>query len=103
MDSAAWALAFGAGERAGVELRPLISLEDAGEIVRVMIATWGNHQLLPREMIHALNHSGNVSWGAFDAERLIGFDVKEIRYYESDTKFLHRILGNRKGRGAAIL
>ena len=73
MDTAAWALAFGAGEAAGVELLPLTSLEDAGEIVRVMIATWGNHQLLPREMIHALNHSGNVSWGAFVDGTLVGY------------------------------
>jgi type III restriction enzyme len=36
-------------------------------------------------------------------ERLTGFEVKEIRYYESDTAFLKRVLGNRKGRGAAIL
>ena len=34
-------------------------------------------------------------------DRLTGFDVKETRYYESDTAFLRRVLGNRKGRGAA--
>jgi type III restriction enzyme len=33
---------------------------------------------------------------------LIGFGVKETRYYESDTAFLRRVLGNRKGRGASI-
>ena len=73
METAAWALAFRAGEVAGVQLRPLVSIEDAGEIVRVMIATWGNHQLLPREMIHALNHSGNTSWGAFVDGTLIAY------------------------------
>ena len=73
METPAWALTFRAGEVAGVKLRPLVSLEDAGEIVRVMTATWGNFQLLPREMIHALNHSGNISWGAFVDEALVGY------------------------------
>ena len=34
---------------------------------------------------------------------LIGFTVEETRYYESDTAFIRRVLGNRKGRGASIL
>lgn len=34
---------------------------------------------------------------------LTGFDVKEVRYYESDTAFLRRVLGNRRGRSSAIL
>ena len=49
--------------------------------------------------------------GAFDIVRelrdakgvLNGFEVKEIRYYESDAAFLRRVLGNRKGRSSAIL
>lgn len=49
--------------------------------------------------------------GAFDILRelrdakgaLTGFEVKETRYFESDAAFLRRVLGNRKGRGAAIL
>jgi len=49
--------------------------------------------------------------GAFDIVRelrdnkgaLTGFEVKEIRYYESDAAFLRRVLGNRKGRSSAIL
>ena len=34
---------------------------------------------------------------------MTGFEIKETRYYESDTTFLRRVLGNRKGRVAAIL
>jgi type III restriction enzyme len=34
---------------------------------------------------------------------LIGLTVEETRYYESDTAFIRRVLGNRKGRGASIL
>jgi len=49
--------------------------------------------------------------GAFDILRelrdtkghLTGFEVKEVRYYESDAAFLRRVLGNRKGRSSAIL
>ncbi|QVN12397.1 BPTD_3080 family restriction endonuclease [Burkholderia sp. LAS2] len=34
---------------------------------------------------------------------LTAFEVKETRYYESDTAFLRRVLGNRKGRSSAIM
>ena len=69
----AWAQAHDAALTARVELRPLTSIEDADRIVRVMIATWGEHQLLPREMIRALGDSGNTPWGAFDGEELVGY------------------------------
>ena len=35
--------------------------------------------------------------------KLVGFDVRETRYFESDTAFLRRVLGNRKGRSSSIL
>jgi predicted GNAT superfamily acetyltransferase len=54
-------------------LRPLTTIEDADRILAVMIATWGEHQLLPREMIRALSDSGNTPWGAFDGEVMIGY------------------------------
>ena len=73
MATEAWELAHGAARVAGVELRALITLEEADEIVRVMTVTWGEHQLLPREMIHALGASGNVPWGAFDGAALVGY------------------------------
>jgi predicted GNAT superfamily acetyltransferase len=38
-----------------------------------MIDTWGEHQLLPRELIRALQHSGNVPYGAFVAGELRGY------------------------------
>ena len=57
-----------AARAAGVELRPLTTIEDADRILAVMIATWGEHQLLPREMIRALGDSGNTPWGAFDGD-----------------------------------
>ena len=69
----AWARAHDAAASANVQLRALTSVEDADDIIRVMIATWGEHQLLPREMIRALAHSGNTPWGAFDGDQLIGY------------------------------
>lgn len=69
----AWREAHDAAEAAGVELRPLTTVEDADRLLDVMIATWGAHQLVPREMIRALAESGNTSWGAWDDDRLIGY------------------------------
>lgn len=69
----AWEQAHDAANAADVELRPLTSVEDADRILGVMVATWGEHQLLPREMIRALGDSGNTPWGAFDGDRLIGY------------------------------
>jgi predicted GNAT superfamily acetyltransferase len=71
--SEAWALAERAAEAAGVELRPLRSLQDCDAIIEVMIATWGDHQTVPREMIRALGESGNVPYGAFAGRALIGY------------------------------
>jgi predicted GNAT superfamily acetyltransferase len=69
-----WASAHAAAAAAGVSLRPLTSIRDADGVLEVMIATWGNHQLLPREMIVALGESGNAPFGAFDDEdRLVGY------------------------------
>ncbi|HXF72090.1 MAG TPA: GNAT family N-acetyltransferase [Actinomycetota bacterium] len=68
-----WELARGAARAAGVELRPLTSLEDADAIIDVMIATWGEHQLLPREVIRALAESGNVPYGAVAEGQLVGY------------------------------
>ena len=68
-----WSDANEAARAAGVELRPLTSLADADRILRVMIATWGEHQLLPREMIRALGDSGNTPWGAFAGDEMIGY------------------------------
>jgi predicted GNAT superfamily acetyltransferase len=69
----AWERAHEAAWAAGVTLRPLTTLEDADRILSVMIATWGEHQLLPREMIRALGDSGNVPYGALDGDVLIGY------------------------------
>jgi predicted GNAT superfamily acetyltransferase len=73
MPSEAWERANQAAASAGVTLRALTSLEDASRIQHVMRETWGEHDLVPPEMLRALAESGNVPWGAFDADEMIGY------------------------------
>lgn len=73
MDAPAWDLARAAARSAAVELRPLEVSKQFDDAIAVMTATWGPHQLLPREVFTALAHSGNVPWGAYDGDRLVGF------------------------------
>ena len=70
--SEAWGIAHAAAGGAGVELRPLETVEDADRINDVIQATWGG-QRIDREVVRALAASGNVPWGAFDGDRTIGF------------------------------
>jgi predicted GNAT superfamily acetyltransferase len=69
----AWERANQAARAAGVELRPLTTIEDADRLLQVASATWGEHQLVPREMVRALADSGNAPYGAFEGTDLIGF------------------------------
>ncbi len=69
----AWKLAEDAAMAADVEVRPLSAIEDADRILRVMVATWGEHQLVPREMLRALADSGNEPYGAFRQGELVGY------------------------------
>jgi predicted GNAT superfamily acetyltransferase len=69
----AWERAEQAARAAGVTLRPLTTLGDADQLLHVMGATWGSQALLPREMVIAFADSGNVPYGAFDGDRLIGY------------------------------
>ena len=71
MSGSAWELAHDAAAVCGVTLRALTSLDDADAIVRVMLVTWGEE--IPRETIRALAGSGNVPWGAFESDELVGY------------------------------
>jgi len=103
MTSEAWDLAHAAAATAGVSLRPLTSLEDADAILRVMIATWGEHQLLPREEIVALAESGNVPWGADAEGETIGYVLGWAGVDPDDGLHLHShmlaALPDRRHRG----
>jgi predicted GNAT superfamily acetyltransferase len=73
VDAPAWDLARAAARSAAVDLLPLTTSEQFDDAIQVMTATWGPFQLLPREVFTALAHSGNVPWGAFDGDRMVGF------------------------------
>lgn len=68
-----WELADSAAERAGVRIRPLTSLEDVEALLDVMDATWGQRDLLSREIVRALQVGGNAPLGAFGGDRLVGY------------------------------
>jgi len=67
-----WTLARDTASGAGVTLTPLTTVEDADRINDVIDRTWGG-QHLDREVVRALAASGNVSWGASDDDRIVGF------------------------------
>jgi predicted GNAT superfamily acetyltransferase len=68
-----WVMAHEAGATAGVRLAPLATVQECDLIRDVELATWGDAQLVPREMLRALAESGNVPWGAFEGTSLVGF------------------------------
>ena len=68
-----WGLAHDAAATAGVRLAPLVTVEECDLIHAVEVATWGEAQLVPREMLRAFAESGNVPWGAFEGATLVGF------------------------------
>jgi len=101
----AWKLAEDAAMAAGVELRPLAAIEDADRILRVMVATWGEHQLVPREMLLALADSGNEPYGAFRQGELVGY-VLGWMGLDADGPHVHShmlaVVPERRGRGVGF-
>lgn len=99
----AWSRAHEAARTAGVELRALSRLEDGERILRVMVATWGEHQLIPREMLRALGDSANPPLGAFAGEDLIGYVLGWIARDHEDGLVVHShmlaALPDRRHRG----
>lgn len=89
MASEAWDLAHRSAAAAGVELRPLRTLGDCDAIIRVTVATWGEGQTVPREMIRALADSGNVPHGAFAGQEMIGFVLGWTGVDEHDGLHVH--------------
>ena len=73
MAGEAWERANQAAASAGVTLQALTSLDDADRLIEVMRQTWGDHDLMPREMVRAIAESGNLPWGAFDGDELVGY------------------------------
>jgi predicted GNAT superfamily acetyltransferase len=67
-----WAVAREAAKRAGVVVAPLTSLDDADAVNDVIERVWGA-QHLHRELIRALEHSGNALVGAREGDGFVGF------------------------------
>jgi predicted GNAT superfamily acetyltransferase len=68
-----WSRAHEAAQAAGVELRPLTTVDDAERIGSVIVATWGEQPIGP-EVVRALAESGNEPYGAWSQEQeLVGF------------------------------
>ena len=70
--STAWELVRASSSRSGVSVASLDSLEDCDRVRAVIEAVWGE-QVLPREMIRALQHAGCVLYGAEAEGDLVGF------------------------------
>ncbi|MEX1045857.1 MAG: GNAT family N-acetyltransferase [Actinomycetota bacterium] len=68
-----WDRANVAAEAAGVEVHRLTTLEEADGALGVMTATWGEHQLVPRELLRAFQASGSLFQGAFKGGEMVGF------------------------------
>jgi predicted GNAT superfamily acetyltransferase len=101
--SEAWELADLAAAAAGVELRPLTTVEDADGIARVLVATWGQEQVVPREMLRALAESGNVPYGAFAGGEMVGYVLGWVGVDEDEGLHVHShmlaTLPDRRHRG----
>jgi predicted GNAT superfamily acetyltransferase len=69
----AWDLAREAAGAAGVDLRPCESADAQASLLRVNAATWGASEVFPPEVVRAMAYSGNVPFGAFDGDELIGY------------------------------
>ena len=69
-------------------LRPLERLEDADAINGVIAQTWGEQQL-DREVIVALAASGNVPWGAYAGDEVVGFVLGWVGFDPVDGLHVH--------------
>lgn len=78
--------ALEAARAAGVELRPLATLDQAHEVLGVVAATWGTTQSIGHEILRAFQASGNVLIGAYEGERMVGF---VLGFYGRDEEGWH--------------
>jgi len=84
-----WELAHAAAASAGVALRPLTSLRDADRMLAVEVATWGPENQVHRDLVRALQGSGNVPIGAFEGEEVVGFVLGFLGFDPEDGLHVH--------------
>jgi predicted GNAT superfamily acetyltransferase len=68
-------LAAAAAARAGVDIRPLVTIDDFVELDDVFTRVWGSRggrAIAPVEMTQALHFAGNYIVGAYDGDRMVG-------------------------------
>jgi predicted GNAT superfamily acetyltransferase len=70
----AWRQAGEAAARSGVDVRPLVSIDEIVTLDRVFASAWGSpgHAIAPIELTRALQHAGNYVVGAFAGDRMVG-------------------------------
>lgn len=85
-----------------IEIRRLSTLADADEVVRVQIETWGEQQVVPREMIRAMTSAGDLVQGAFRRGRMVGFALGFMAADDEGTHLHSHMLAvipDEQGRG----
>jgi predicted GNAT superfamily acetyltransferase len=68
-------LAAAAATRAGVHIRPLVTIDEFVDLDRVFTQVWGERggrAIAPIEMTQALHFAGNYIVGAYDGDRMVG-------------------------------
>lgn len=85
-----------------IEIRRLSTLADADEVVRVQIETWGEEQIVPREMVRAMTAAGDLVQGAFRRGRMVGFALGFMAATDEGTHLHSHMLAvvpSEQGRG----
>jgi predicted GNAT superfamily acetyltransferase len=73
---------------ADIQIRPLHSLEEFDECVRLQLLTWGRDITVPSAIFVVGEHTGGLTHGAFDGDRLIGFAMAMAGFRDGHP-FLH--------------
>lgn len=87
---------------AGVQIRPLETVDEVFAASRVLAEVWGGDRSgMPPNLLRALAHSGNYAVGLFDGERMIGASV--AFFAEPGARSMHShitgVLPGYQGRG----
>ncbi len=106
MGTSAWQIAEDAAAKAGVRLRPADGVADRAGILEIVQVTWGAEGLMPPELLVALAESGNVPYGAFEADAMIGYVLGWAGMDPHDGLHLHShmlaALPDRRHRGVGF-
>jgi predicted GNAT superfamily acetyltransferase len=71
-----------------IQIRPLHSLAEFDECVRIQKLTWGRDILVPSAIFVVGEHTGGLTHGAFDGNQMIGFAMA-LAGFRDGHPFLH--------------